>query len=244
MKMIKEIGLIGYGNFGKFILTYLRKYAVVYIYDIGINSEQLGAPFSSFEEVASKDLVILSVPSQNLEHLLKKINFYVKKDAIVADVCSVKMKPCKLMKKYLPESVEIIGTHPLFGPQSGANGIEGLPIVLCPIRTKRIEEIAVFLDKEYGLNPIITSPENHDKQMAYVQGLTHFISKAILDMEVPFTSMNTKAYDLLLQVTDYLGDDSDDLFLSIQKDNPYAKDARQELMKRLKHLEDSLKDSA
>jgi prephenate dehydrogenase len=27
-----------------------------------------------------------------------------------------------------------VGTHPLFGPQSAANGIHGLQIAICPVR--------------------------------------------------------------------------------------------------------------
>ena len=238
MKKIKNIGLIGYGNFGEFILPYLQKQASVLIYDIKPNDKVW---YLDIKSVAKCDLVVLAVPSSNLESVLADISGHVKNDATVVDVCSVKIKPCKLMQKYLPKTVEIIGTHPMFGPVSGANGIQGLPIVLCPVRTRRIEEIAKFLDKESGLNPIVTSPEEHDKQMAYVQGLTHFISKAILDMKVPFTTMYTKAYDLLLQVTDYLGDDSNELFLSIQNDNPYAKEVREKFVKMLSDIEKMLK---
>ena len=48
------------------------------------------------------------------------------------------------MSKILPEKVEIIGTHPLFGPQSGRAGIAGMRVAFCPVRTTRAEQIKRF----------------------------------------------------------------------------------------------------
>lgn len=227
-----EIGLIGCGNFGRFILPYLRKFGRVSVYDPKYNVPE----FRRLEEVASRDLVVLSVPSQNLEELLKEAKDYIKKDAIVVDVCSVKVNPCKLMEKYLPETIEIIGTHPLFGPQSGKNGIHGLKMVLCPIRTNRIKNVSSFLETSFGLNVLITSPEDHDRQMAYVQGLTHLIGMALNEMNLPLTGLTTKTYEHLMDVINVVGHDSAELFYSIQKENPYAKDISDKFLKQISKL--------
>ena len=232
MKQIKEIGLIGFGDFGRFIFPYLKDYAEVSVYDAKEIHKK-----SSLEETASKDLVVLSVPVQNLEEVLVSIKDYVKEDALVADVCSVKLKPCQLMEKYLPKTAEIIGTHPLFGPQSGKYGIMGQKIVICPVRTSSIDSISSFLYNAFESNVILSTPEEHDRQMAYVQGLTHFIAKALDNMKLPAFNQSTKAYELLLELKELLSKDSEELFWSIQKENPYAKDVRIKFLDLLFDLE-------
>lgn len=231
---MKTIGLIGCGNFGEFILPYLKKYGLVNVYDLKTKPGIWYA--ANIKYAASCDLVILSVPSQNLEELLIKTKDYIKKDAIVVDVCSVKVNPCKLLEKYLPGNVEIIGTHPLFGPQSGKNGIQGLKIVLCPIRTNRINDISSFLKSSFDLDVIITSPEDHDRQMAYVQGLTHLIGMALGEMNLPLTGLTTKTYEHLMDVINVVGHDSKELFESIQKENPYTKEISDKFLEHISKL--------
>ena len=84
---------------------------------------------------------------------------------------------------------------------------------------------------------IVTTPEEHDKQMAYVQGLTHFIGKALNKMNLKYKSQRTMTYEVLLKLVDIVGNDSEDLFNSIQKDNPYAKKVREDLINMLINIE-------
>jgi len=244
-KTEKEIGLIGFGNFGQFLVPYLKPYFQIHTYDPKSNSriaKKFGVKFSSLKEVASKDIVILSVPVQNLEFVLKKIRGFVKPDALVLDVSSTKVKPVNLMKKYLPGGVDILATHPLFGPQSGKNGIEGLKIVLCPVKLNksRLSRVKNFLSKKLKLKILVKSPQQHDKEMAYVQALSHFIGKAMNDMEIPESEQSTRTYEYLLGVKKVVGNDSRDLFLTLQKENVYAKGVRVKFIKALNKIEREL----
>jgi prephenate dehydrogenase len=38
---------------------------------------------------------------------------------LIIDTCSVKERPLEWMLEELPDHVQIVGTHPLFGPDSG-----------------------------------------------------------------------------------------------------------------------------
>ena len=40
----------------------------------------------------------------------------------------------------------------------------------------------------------------HDQQMAYVQALTHFIGRAVNDMDIPDVEQKTVAYQYLLDI--------------------------------------------
>lgn len=237
------LGIIGFGSFGQFITPHLKKFYNITVTNRSDKSsiaKELGVKYATLEETASCDVVILCVPVQYLEDTLLKIKNHVKPKSMIVDVSSVKVKPIELMMKHLPSTVEIIGTHPLFGPQSGKNGIQGLNIVVCSVRSRRGNSLCRFLSDNYRLNVLERSPEVHDKQMAYVQALTHFIGRAVNEMDIPDVEQKTKAYEALLEVKRTLGRDSMDLFLTIENENPYAKEVREQFIQELKLLNDRL----
>lgn len=158
------------------------------------------------------------------------------------DVCSVKIHPIRLMKKLLPKGTRIIGTHPLFGPQSGKHGIKDLEIVICPVRT----DIALmqWIRKMFagmGLKIILTTPQNHDKIMAYSQALTHFFAKGVIkateSMKFEFSTPSARK---LFDIVNDIKDDSPVLFNDIETLNPYAKKMRKDLINNLNQLNNNL----
>ncbi|MDX2188404.1 MAG: prephenate dehydrogenase/arogenate dehydrogenase family protein [Bacteroidota bacterium] len=241
---MKSLSIIGFGTFGQFIAPYLRSYYNVYVWnrtDYKGKADQLGVQWSSIENCLTKDIIILCTNIAYFEDFLKKHGSQINSKAIVLDVASIKMKPMELMYKYLPSTCEIIGTHPLFGPQSGKNGIEGLSMVVCGKNTVNEKCLVDFLSKELKLKVTLMTPEEHDRQMAYAQGLTHFVGRAIHQMQIPESEPFTKAYKHLLDIKTMLGGDSWDLFLSIQNENPYAKEIRKAFIDQLNDLEQNLK---
>lgn len=240
---MRELGFIGFGNFGQFIMPYLTPYFNVTVFDT-VDYTQVakkhGVKWGTLKEAAEKDFVALAIPVQFLEPLLIEIKDYVKPKSLIFDLSSVKVKPVDLMLKHLPEYVEIVGTHPLFGPQSGKNGIAGLNMVICPIRTTKSLNLSRFFSQELKLNVLERTPVNHDQQMAYVQALTHFIGRAINAMDIPDVEQKTPAYQYLLDIKRNLGQDSMNLFLTIELENPYAKQVRDGFIDELQKLNTTL----
>jgi prephenate dehydrogenase len=241
--MKHSVGVIGFGNFGQFIVKFLTPYVEISVYDrtdYSNEAKRLGVIWSNLHDVVKKDIVILGVPVQFLEPLLVEIKDIINPEALVMDVSSVKVKPLQLLEKYLPETTDIIGTHPLFGPQSGKNGIAGLNLVLCPVRNTKISNIAHFFSKKLKLNILERTAEVHDRQMAYVQALTHFIGRTINEMDIPDVEQKTPAYQYLLDIKRNLGKDSMDLFLTIELENPFAKEVREQFLEKLNDLNNML----
>lgn len=240
---MKSLGIIGFGSFGQFMIPYLKPYFDVYVTDevnLATDANNLGVQWAKVDEVLSQDIVVFCIPVQYLESLLKKYGSLVNPKALVMDVSSVKVKPVNLMLKYVPETTDILGVHPLFGPQSGKDGIEGLNIVVCPVRTNRPHILNRFFRSLLKLNVLERTAEKHDKQMAYVQALTHFVGRAVNEMDIPDVEQKTPAYQYLLDIKRNLGGDSYDLFLTIEKENPFAREVREEFIKELGSLNDSL----
>jgi len=232
----KTLGIIGFGSFGQFISKHLVQYFDVYVTDkLDKTKEAIKCDvnYSELKEVVAKEILIICVPAQYMKSTLLQIKKDIQPNTLVLDVSSVKVKPIALMKKILPSNVEIIGTHPLFGPQSGKNGIEGLNCVLCHDNTKRSMFVARFLEDELKLNVLERSADTHDKQMAYVQALTHFVGRAVNEMDIPDVDQKTDAYQYLLNIKKNLGKDSFELFKTIEIENPYAKSVREHFMREL-----------
>ncbi len=142
------------------------------------------------------------------------------------DVGSVKVAPAQTMLAELPDHVDIIGTHPMFGPQSARGGVKGLKIVICPIRGRRARPLAAFLRNRFGLDAIIATPEEHDRQAAMVQGLTHLIAKVLVEMEPLPHQMTTVSFDLLLKAVDMVRHDAPEVFYAIERMNPFVPEVR------------------
>lgn len=227
----KRIAIVGYGQFGKFMAKQLRPYATI----VPIRRDTDPA------RVSRCDVVVFAVPWSSHETVAKLLQPHVSSDARIIDVMSVKEKPLQILKSYYPNH-EILGTHPIFGPQSGKHGVAGLPIVLCNVSfsKERYAKIKRFLKQELQLKVIEQTPKQHDQDMAEVQGITHFIGRAITAMQVKSRATNTKSYEQLLQLIDLVGGDSWELFKTIQNTNPQAKRVRKRFLAELADLETRL----
>ena len=130
-----NIALIGYGRFGRFAATHLCKDFRVSIADTRKGERvDRGAHRVSLDEAASKPIVILAVPINQLRAVLVEIAPSLQPRTLVIDVSSVKEQPVRWMKSLLPQNISILGTHPLFGPDSATHGLKGHTITLCPVR--------------------------------------------------------------------------------------------------------------
>lgn len=241
---MNKLGIIGFGQFGQFTAKQLAPFFEVTVFD-NVNRQtearEIGVTWSDFSGAAGKPIVIFAVPLSPLAEVLKRSVPFLKPDAICLDVCSVKMKPLKLMREILPETVEIIGTHPLFGPQSGSGGIEGMRIALCPQRTTKTEQIKKFLSEKLKLQVFEKSPEEHDSEMAHVQVLTHFVARALDELHVADSELSTVSYQELMRAARLVSEDSWELFNTIQTGNSFAEDKRKSFIDKLLELENRLK---
>jgi prephenate dehydrogenase len=226
---ITSIGLVGFGAFGRLIAEHLSPYFPLIAFDPASNvgehrhdHVQLG----TIAEAGRSDLVILAVPVRELSSAITMLRPHLRSGAIVVDVGSVKVRPIAVMQAELPPHVEIIGTHPLFGPQSAKGGISGRKIALCAVRGRSAARIAAFLRHVLKLEVHIVTAEEHDRQAAIVQGVTHLVAKVLVRMEPLPKRLTTASFDHLMRATDMVRHDAPSVFLAIERDNPYAAEVR------------------
>lgn len=225
------VAIVGYGQLGRFMAKHLKPYCRV------IPIERDTAP----QNIYSANMVIFAVPWSGLETAVMTLKPYIQKEALILDVTSVKQKPLALLKKHF-KGHEILGTHPIFGPESGKNGLNGLPIVVCNVSftTTHYKQIKQFLSKNLKLKVIEQTAGAHDRDMALVQGLTHFIGRAVIRMGITRHVTDTKSYTHLCELKQLLENDSWELFKTIQNTNPAARKVRRSFLKELTGIENEL----
>lgn len=127
----------------------------------------------TYEDVAQRcDVVILSVPLDAAISISERIGPVMSQNQLLTDFCSLKENILKNMLS--STSAQVTGTHPLFGPFT--DSIKGQNIIVCHGRgTEWLE----WLEDEFTKKGAIVThmdPVTHDRNMAVVQGLTHFLT--------------------------------------------------------------------
>ena len=136
--------------------------------------------------------------------------------------------------------MDIVATHPLFGPQSAKDSLEGLRFVVCPVRGERHAGVAAY-GRALGLTVTITTPREHDREMAYVQALTHLIGRSLVNLGIPDEQLKTPSYQHLLELCALIGADTFELFTAIQTQNPFAAEVAQAFVGEARSLLDQVK---
>lgn len=227
----QRIAIIGYGQFGRFMAKHLRPFATIVPIDVTTDPKKITAC----------RVVIFAVPMDSLQIAIERIKTHIAPTALIIDVTSVKQAPLAILQETFPAH-EILGTHPIFGPQSGKSGIAGLPIVITNVSfsPKHYKRIRTFLARTLKLKVIEQTAVQHDTEMARVQALTHLIGRAITELDIASYATNTRSYAHLLELKELLKNDSWELFATIQNANPEAKQIRDAFMTTITSLEKRL----
>ena len=227
------IGMIGLGRFGKIFADLLGKKFTVVSCDINTST--------SLADVLKTDLIIVAVPIRKFESVIKVIAPHVEQKTLV-DVCSVKLYPVDIMTTHLPASTGIIATHPLFGTDSIAKS-NHLKIMMHKTRDlhNQYQRLYQFF-KEQEISIIEMTPDEHDKQAAHSQSITHFLGRALAAAKIDTNpAISTLGYQKLIDVMQQTCNDTWELFADMHHYNPYTATAIDKLITALHDTKQKLK---
>ena len=215
---------------------------------IGRNiAKKMGVKYtSSNEEAASNaEVVILAVPIDITPQTIIEVAPHLQSGSLFMDVTSVKEEPAKIMQENVPEGVEFLPTHPMFGPR--VRSLDGQVVVLTPIKRGRwYSKVFEFLESE-NARIIETTPDNHDQMMSIVQGLTHFTYISIaatlekLDVDVRESrKFASPIYSLMLDMITRITAQNPYLCYSIQTRNSYIPETHERFLSTYSELKDMI----
>lgn len=237
---MKSVGIIGFGSFGQFMAEQLDTHCSVSVYSASGKQNKWTA---SLEEVAQTDFVILAIPLDAYDTMLKQLKPLLREDTVIVDVCSVKEQPMKIINQVLPNQ-PAVATHPLFGPESAANTIKDHVLVLCPDASDATAlAIVERFASKLGLQLRRMSTEEHDREMAVVQGLTFFIARVLDEFRLHKQTLSTASFEKLLSLARLEEHHSDDLFYTIQVGNHYTQATRKKFLEFAQRLDEDITEN-
>ena len=254
--MIKmNVGIIGGSDgLGKTLVYYFRDEFEVYIsardHKKGKQvADELGVSYiESNEGLANiSDILVIAVPIQFTCDVIREVAPFMKSGSVMVDVTSVKEGPTKTMGEVLPESVEYIPTHPVFGPRT--TRLDNQVIVLTADRKgKWYPKVYDYLTGK-NMRVIETSAEKHDFMMSIVQVLTHFsfISTAYafekLNVDISETEdYESPIYNLMIDMIARIVSQNPYLTYNIQSMNSNGPNIRNTFAEAVKELRDVIND--
>jgi prephenate dehydrogenase len=230
-----RVGVYGLGRFGGFWAGALARHAEVRAWSRdGTRPTPPGVVRVDEDEVLRQPAVFFCVTISAFEDVLAGTVPRIPPGTLVLDTCSVKSHPAAVMQRLLPPTVSALATHPMFGPDSASEGLAGLPMVLCPVRLDDggLERWRRFFSS-MGLAVEVMDSDEHDRQAAFTQGVTHYLGRVLKDLGVGPSAIATVGYRRLLEIVDQTCNDPWQLFLDLQRYNPHTREMRERLRRSL-----------
>jgi prephenate dehydrogenase len=171
-------------------------------------------------------LAILSVPVTAMRAVTRQLAQHMAPGAILMDLCSVKVNPVRAMLEGYAGPV--VGTHPLFGPVIP----EGFTprVAVTPGRENAAGDAAAAVSglmSRAGFAPFASTPEEHDRAMATVQGLNFITTVAYLAAarQTPgIENFRTPSFERRLEAARKMLTQDRELFQLISEDNPFLQE--------------------
>lgn len=177
------------------------------------------------DAVKGSDVVLICVPLENFEDVVKEIHSSIRPGQVVMDICSIKETPVKIMHRYVTTGTTL-GTHPVFGP--GAKSIKNQNYILTPIGDgERVfaENFKSWLE-ERQVNVFIMSPRKHDELMSVVLGFPHFIGLVVCETLLDYSNFPEvkrvagASYRMLLTLAEAVASEDTEFYTSLQMNLP------------------------
>lgn len=246
-----KILVVGLGLIGGSLCKALKKYTYHTVAGCDINRDIENAALRdvALDEVfdgnyEGYDLIVISLFPEGTERFFAENASKIEKNTLITDVCGIKGDFSQRMKNIAERNgLRYVGIHPMAGKEFGGyyNSTADLFVkanfIIAPFVDSQQSDIDLLngLAKEVGAGKIvITSPENHDKMIAYTSQLAHIVSSAYvkspeLGLECGFSggsfqdmtriaTMNEKMWtDLFMQNREHLQYELDTLIDNLKK---------------------------
>lgn len=173
-----KIGVIGLGLIGGSIFKDLKSFG----YDvIAVSQSQCGENiYKNYDVLKECEIVFVCSAMNKTLEVLDKLENILPPETIVTDVCSIKTFVCQKKRPY-----NFIPSHPMAGTEHKGfeNSFEGMfkgaKWVITPFENQQIPDNFLNLIKQFGAEPVITTPQKHDEAVALISHMPMLISQAI-----------------------------------------------------------------
>ncbi|MDR0689066.1 MAG: prephenate dehydrogenase [Spirochaetaceae bacterium] len=259
MKPIENstLGIIGLGLMGGAIARAFRNEGIIprggpgRILGCDLDGDTLAAAradgaidegYTSAEPLLGRcDLIFLCLNPATLLEFMKTRMGAFRPGTLITDIAGIKGNIAAAMEATLRDDLDFIPGHPMAGSEKGGYGnakkcdFHGKNYILTPLKRNKDENLAYLKALIYrmGFSRITcTSPEEHDRQIAFTSQLCHVIAAALIDCEDD------------REITRFGGGSFEDLtriaMLNVPLWTELFRENRMELLRRIEQFEGSL----
>lgn len=198
---IKNIAIVGLGLIGGSMAKALKQNTGYLLLGLDIDSAVCDSALKDgavdriikAENLSEADLVVICLAPETAVAFLKDNLKHIKKSAILTDVCGVKRWVVEKFSSMCQDGPVFIGGHPMAGKEKGgyANSdpllFKNASYIITPV--ENTPEYAVDVVKNLALNlgckkVTITTPDNHDRMIAFTSQLPHVLAGAYISSPV------------------------------------------------------------
>jgi len=150
-------------------------------------SQEVGVKYELNLEksVSDADIVMVSIPIRSTPEMIEKVAPYLKENALIFDITSLKYEVVKSLRKIQNSfPINCLSLHPMFGP--GIENLKNFVILYLKLGgTDLYESITtelLNLFKKEGIIITETKPESHDMMVALTLGVPHMFNILFLKL--------------------------------------------------------------
>ncbi len=193
-----KIGIIGLGLIGGSLAKSIKARTQYTVYATDLNPETImfarlcGAidELLTDENLGDCDLILAAIRPQSTIDWVKEHGLSISPQAILVDMCGIKRAVCAELKPLAQRfGFSYIGGHPMAGKERGGfvnssdDLFSGAPMILTPDEKtdmKMLEKLKTFFT-DIGFSGLtFTTPDEHDRVIAYTSQLAHLTSSAYI----------------------------------------------------------------
>jgi prephenate dehydrogenase len=215
---MKKVGIIGgTGAMGRLFAPVFARAG------FAVEVSGRATPRTNKDLATDADILIVSVPIRETVEVIEEIAPFLSADQVLCDFTSLKVRPVAAMLK---TPAQVLGLHPMFGP--GVASLAGQTVIATPARCAApvcTEILDVFRNE--GARVTITTPEEHDRIMAVIQGLMHFSTLVVAETmrsagfsPVEMQRFTSPVYRIETGIVGRILGQEPDLYGPILQDNP------------------------
>jgi len=226
--MINTVGIVGYGNFGKFLHTLGQRFFPDIEFRVHSRRAEIdNAQYFDLKTTAQSDVVFLCDGISEYKERMIAVLGHALPETIFIDVATVKKYTSDLCREYC-DGRRFMSIHPMFGPSSYKkhNGVvDGFRIVVTDYVLKNdTYQMIKAKFSDLGFSIIEMTSDEHDKNLAETLFITHYIAQSIVRADFTRTEIDTLSFQFLMDAVESVKDDKK-VFQDVYKYNPYCKEA-------------------
>ncbi len=225
----------GAGQMGNWFVKFLRSSG----HDVEISDPKITTGSGVYSDlpdhINNYDYIFVCVPLHKMREILTEL-VDRKVKASVFEIASLKSSIIDLVEKAKNEGINLFSIHPMYGPE--VTDLSDRNLIVCANPEDKefvLSEVEKFF-KETMVNIHPLNIENHDKQMLYSLGLSHFInllnglilSNSSIDFSVLEKFAGTTFTNQIITTKEVFSENPS-LYYSIQHINAYQNELYQKI---------------